>query len=351
MNESFFNLTPDVVIRSVEEAGFRSSDHCMALNSLENRVYDVGLEDGSHVVVKFYRPGRWSYDQIQEEHDFLFELNENEIPAVIPILFPDGRTVQKTENIFFAVWPRIGGRIPDELNEEELQIVGRTLARMHNVGSSRTAHHRVKLDSEQYIKHPLHILETAGLIPHHLIERYKHAANDIASYYNSFLEKVPVHRIHGDCHIGNLLRGDAGWHIVDFDDFLTGPAVQDIWMLAPGHYEIDIRRREILLDAYRSFREFDSDWLRMIRPLQAMRWIHYSSWIARRWEDPSFPSAFPHYGTEDYWEQEVADLEQEVKRIFESDNESIIGRETENLLEEQEQLTNKDFFWDWDDTR
>lgn len=349
MNESFYQLTPDVVIRAVEETGLRCSGHTLSLNSLENRVYDIGLENGDHVVVKFYRPGRWSREQILEEHEFLFLLKENEIPVVTPLPFEDGRTLHEAEEIYFTVWPRVGGRVPDELSDEELEIIGRTLARIHNAGASKPAVHRITLSRKYYIEYPLRVFEEKDLVPRSLFERYRNSALQVANFFDEISHVVPFHRIHGDCHIGNLLRGDEGWHIVDFDDFLTGPAVQDIWMITPGTDRESLRKRTILLDAYRSFRDFDESWLNLIRPLRAMRWIHYSAWIARRLEDPAFKNAFPHYGTHEYWEQETVDLEEEVEliRSASGDPAAILDRPPDESISE---LTNRDFFWDWEDS-
>lgn len=348
MDEFFYRLKPEVVLAAVEEAGFSPTGHCQALNSLENRVFDLKLEDGSHVVAKFYRPLRWTEAQITEEHEFLFELAEQEIPVCAPFRFPDGSTLHEIEKIRFAVWPRTGGRSADELTDEQLRLLGRHLGRLHNVGAGRKALHRIALDADSYALKPLLFLKDNRFLPPSLIARYQKAVFRAVEAYETYSIDVPVHRIHGDCHIGNLLFNDTGCFFLDFDDFVTGPAVQDFWMIAPAVDSEGLRRREILIEAYRTFREFDESWLQLIGPLRAFRYIHYAAWIARRWEDPAFPQAFPHFGTPEYWENETRDLE-ELVRQFEEEG-PLSGDSSDNPRKEgQAELTNKDFFWDWEE--
>jgi Ser/Thr protein kinase RdoA (MazF antagonist) len=310
LSDLFFKLTPDWVLAAVEAGGYEPTGHVLALNSLENRVYDLLLEDGRHVVAKFYRPGRWSKEAILEEHGLLAELAEAEVPVAAPVAFPDGRTLHEVEGILYAVWARVGGRAPHELSDEQAEILGRLLARMHNVGAARPAVHRRRLNAEVFIHQPLEGLEKK--VAPSWLRRYRAAALEIASIYEARSRGVPVHRIHGDCHPGNLLEGREGFFFLDFDDFLTGPAVQDVWMLVPSRDEEGSRQRDVLIEAYRQFRPFDRRWLSLVEPLRAMRFIHYAAWIARRWHDPAFPLAFPHFGTEHYWERETGDLEQQL---------------------------------------
>lgn len=349
MSNNFFNLTPDTVIRAVERGGFEPTGHCQALNSYENRVYDLMLEDGSHVVSKFYRPGRWSREQILEEHSFLLELQNDEIPVCAPLAFPGGGTLSETDGILYAIWPRTGGRVPDELPDDEIGLLGRLCARIHNNGAAFSASHRIELTGESYGLKPLDFLEKNGFLPLHCRDRYRRAVNEVVEIYESLRKGVPMHRIHGDCHLGNLLHGTAGWFFLDFDDFLNGPAAQDVWMLTPSRDAEGLRQREVFLEAYRQFRDFDSSWLRLIEPLRALRYIRYAAWIAQRWDDPAFPAAFPHFGTEQYWEEETADLEEQLEFIHADTAdlpESV--RRSENGPDEKKELTNKDFFWDWD---
>ena len=344
MSEFFFRLTPDWVLRAVEAGGLRPTGHCTALNSLENRVYDLRLTDDSHVVAKFYRPGRWSREAILEEHAFLEGLREAEIPVCAPLRFDDGETLHEVEGILYAVWPRTGGRPPDELGDEEIAILGRLLARIHNVGAVRETTHRPQLSAEVYAHKPLSLLEQQGLLPQAYARRYRDAVLELASIYDECSLGIPTHRIHGDCHVGNLLRGNDGWFFVDFDDFVTGPAVQDVWMLLPGRDHEAARQRERLIDAYRQFRDFETPWLRLVEPLRALRFIHYAGWIARRWQDPAFPPTFPHFGTDAYWEKETRDLESQLRLIAGTyDAKRDAPKSNEDAAQE---LTNKDFFWD-----
>lgn len=320
MTDLFLRLTPDLVLKSVEAAGFEPSGHCLALNSLENRVYDLRLEDGTHVVAKFYRPQRWSKEAILDEHRFLLELKEAEIPVCAPLVFKDGATLHEVEGIWYAVWPRTGGRAPDELDDEQVEMLGRLLGRIHNVGAAHPAAARRTLDAATYVHEPVRFLKEGRFLPPEWESRYLKAAEAIASAYEREAKGVPRHRIHGDCHLGNLLRGKDGFFFLDFDDMLMGPAVQDVWMLLGGRDEEAVRQREVFLEAYRQFRPFQHRWLRLIEPLRALRFIHYSAWIARRWHDPAFPHAFPHFDTAQYWERETIDLEAQVNLIQAADH-------------------------------
>jgi Ser/Thr protein kinase RdoA (MazF antagonist) len=337
----FFSLTPDRVLNAVEAGGYRPTGHCTPLTCLENRVYDIRLEDDSHVVAKFYRPGRWTRDAILDEHKFLFDLRDAEIPVCAPNRFADRKTLHTVNGIHFAVWPRTGGRAPDEFSDDEVELLGRLLARIHNTGAAREARHRRRLTAETGAREPLAFLEAGGFLPPECVRRYRAAVLEIAKIYEQLSDGVPLHRIHGDCHVGNLLRGDAGWFFLDFDDFVTGPAVHDVWMLLPGRDAYAARQRERLIDAYRQFRPFESSWLRLVEPLRAFRFVFYAAWIAKRWEDPAFPSAFPHFGTADYWERETQDLELQLERI--QRGESAAAGEPPP---DEPELTNQDFFWD-----
>ena len=348
-NEFFFNLTPDTVIKALEVSGFEPTGHCMALNSYENRVYDLKLTDDSHVVGKFYRPGRWTKEQILEEHAFLLELAENEIPVCAPLHFSDGETIHEIEGIYYALWPRTGGRVPDELNDEELRILGRLLARIHNIGASKQADNRIRLTGTSYGLESLTFLTEHDFIPQQFLDRYGNAVKEIATIYDTLSAEVPFYRIHGDCHRGNLLNGNAGWFFLDFDDFLTGPAVQDVWLLVPARDKEGLRQRDIFLDAYGLFRDFNPSWLRLIEPLRALRYIRYAAWIARRWDDPAFPAAFPHFGTVQYWETETSDLEEQLEYFHKNTEDLPEGiRRPTPPEDENKEMTNADYFWDWE---
>ncbi len=347
MSEFFFRLTPEWVLRAVEAGGLRPTGHCSALNSLENRVYDVRLEDDSHVVAKFYRPERWSPEAIREEHAFLADLAEAEVPVCAPVRFSDGETLHRVEEIWYAVWPRTGGRAPDELSDADLAVLGRLVARIHNIGAGADAPHRRRLSADGYVREPLALLEERRLLPPACADRYRRAALRLADVYDERSRDVPVHRIHGDCHVGNLLRGREGFFFLDFDDFVIGPAAQDAWMLVPGRDAEGARQRRVLLDAYRQFRPFEERWLELVEPLRALRFVHYAAWIGRRWADPAFPPTFPHFGSEDYWENETRDLEEQLKRVegggSDGPGETRAAGEASG---EDGELHNEDYFWD-----
>ncbi|TGK05304.1 serine/threonine protein kinase [Leptospira langatensis] len=340
--KEFYNrLDIDSVLTAVEDAGFPVSGHCLALNSLENRVYDVGLEEGGRLVVKFYRPARWSLSQILEEHSFLKELEEAEIPVIAPMQLENGVTVRETKGIYYTLWPLQKGRLVEELTEENLPILGRLLARIHNIGASRPSQHRLHLDLKNFGEEPLRFLQEKEFLPKFLQSRHETACRQVFRRYSEVSKSIPTHRIHGDCHKGNLIQTKDGFCFIDFDDFVTGPAVQDLWMLLPFGDSRSDYERELFLSGYREFREFSDTWFDLVEPLRGLRYIHYSAWIAKRWEDPSFPNAFPHFGTDEYWEKETTDLERLAFQLPQSIEERSFTQKNE-----ESELTNKDFFWD-----
>ena len=346
----FLSLTPERVLAAVEAGGLRCNPVCYPLNSFENRVYEVELEDKSRVVAKFYRPGRWSREQILEEHRFLADLVEAEIPVAAMREFPGGGTLRQIDGIWYCLADRRGGRAPDELDDAMARRLGMLVGRIHNVGAARPAEHRLHLTADAYVRDDLAWLEAHEVVPHHLVRRYFTAARAIADLADELMAGVPVHRIHGDLHLGNLLDRDGLLRILDFDDMMVGPAAQDVWLALPGRDRYALRQRELFLEGYEQLRLFDRSTLRLIEPLRGLRIIHYAAWLARRWHDPAFPAAWPHFGTPDYWERETADLEEQLAvirgEIRASDPERADGRE---MAEDEEQvLTNKDFFWDWE---
>jgi Ser/Thr protein kinase RdoA (MazF antagonist) len=343
MNDYFYHITPEKVLNAIEEGGFTPSGHIFTLNSYENRVYDIRLDSCSHIVAKFYRPNRWTRKQILEEHALLTELYAQEIPVCSPLPFPDGQTLHEIEGTYFAVWPRTGGHTAHELQDVDLQILGRLLARIHNVMAAKTWSSRPPLSGDEYGYQALSYIEKNGTISSHLLKRYTLLVDELVSLYKHSVEGVPQHAIHADCHPGNFLQGSDGWFMLDFDDFCQGPAVQDMWMLIQESGREGLRRREILVEAYETFRPFDRSWFSLIEPLRALRFIRYAGWIARRWDDPVFPKSFPHFGTDDYWENEIRDLELQLKEIK---SHPINGIEFDPEISEDEELTNKDFFWD-----
>jgi Ser/Thr protein kinase RdoA (MazF antagonist) len=319
----FHALTPDRVLDAVEKStGLRCTGRAMALNSMENRVYELEIEldeaprtpSERFVIAKFYRPGRWSEQQILEEHEFLHDLIDTEIPAVPPRRYLDGRTLHKLKDagIYYAVFPKIGGRSPDELDDDQLARAGRLLARLHSVGAARQAPHRIALDPQTYGLDNLKFLTDLKLLPDSLAASYQQTVEALVALVSPWFAEIPAQRIHGDCHLGNLLMGRDGLFFVDFDDMVRGPAVQDIWLLIPGRDAYAQSKLRVLLAAYETMRPFDRRQLRLIEPLRALRFVHFSAWIGRRWQDPAFPKAFPQYGTEGYWREQLADLREQL---------------------------------------
>ncbi|HEX4925350.1 MAG TPA: serine/threonine protein kinase [Bdellovibrionales bacterium] len=315
--DGFYSLTPHVVLEALEDAGFRSNGYVTALNSYENRVMSVGLEEtgeydeqlaGSKAVVaKFYRPGRWSFEAIKDEHDFLWELKAEGIPAVAPLKFQDGETIRERDGIFYSVFPKVLGRSPQEFVGDELKQVGRRLAQIHNIGARREAEHRLSLTAHDFGWPALDVLES--WVTPELWPRYEQASETIVDFITDRLDPADFIRIHGDCHKGNLLHNGREFFFVDFDDFMNGPPVQDFWMLFSGDPEDAEREREQILSGYEELRDLDERTLGCMEALRGLRIMHYAAWIARRWEDPSFPRLFPHFNSYLYWLEETDRLE------------------------------------------
>jgi Ser/Thr protein kinase RdoA (MazF antagonist) len=326
MTQSFFSLTPDHVLRAVEVSGLICTGRCIALNSFENRVYDVELETGANLpknsplnrrIVKFYRPGRWSYEQILEEHEFLKDLSDSEIPVIAPLTFPDGGTCQSIpeSGIIYTLFPKVGGRSPDELSREQLIRIGRLLGRIHSVGLLKKSKYRMKLTPETYGYSNLEFLVSGKWIPMDLESKYRSVVEKICTITASWFDSIEYQRIHGDCHLGNLLWNDLGPFFLDFDDMLEGPPVQDLWLLIPGRDQESMQKRDFLLEGYREFKKFDQSSLKLVEVLRALRYVHYAAWLAKRWEDPAFPLAFPQFGSHAYWQAQVNDLEEQWEVI------------------------------------
>jgi Ser/Thr protein kinase RdoA (MazF antagonist) len=301
----YADLSPDVVLDAIDAAGYVSDGRLLALASYENRVYQVGIEDGQPLVAKFYRPGRWSDAAIAEEHAFALELAEAELPMVAPLVI-DGRTLLEYEGYRYALYPRRGGRAPELESADHLAWMGRLLARMHGIGARARFRERGSIDTNTYIRDAARAVLASGLLPERLHEIYRARTQAIAAAIDvQFAEREPIARIrlHGDCHGGNVLWTDTGPHFVDLDDARTGPAVQDLWMLAPTPRALDA-----LLEGYAEFRDFDASEIGLIEPLRMMRQIHWAGWVAARWQDPAFPRAFGYVGEARWWEQHLNDL-------------------------------------------
>ncbi len=352
--ELFHSLTPEKVLDAVEAAGLSCNPVCYPLNSFENRVYEVELEDRRRIVAKFYRPGRWSEAQILAEHAFLAELDGEEIPVCTVRPFPDGATIKRVDHIYYSLADRRGGRAPDELTDLGAERLGMFVGRMHNVAVRRAGSPRPNLEPERYVRRPLAWLAAHDSLPRTLTRRYFAAAEAIAEIAAELLDGVPTHRIHADLHLGNVLDRDGELRVLDFDDMATGPAVQDLWLALPGRDRSTERRREILIAGYQRFRLFDRSTLRLIEPLRGLRMVRYAGWLARRWKDPAFKAGWPHFGTREYWEGETADLEEQLRETRAAVRRSIAGERSGDFgtpsrpAEVEEPLSNKDYFWDWE---
>jgi len=323
----YAHLTPDLVMDALAAIGLYGDGRLMALGSYENRVYQVHLEDGTRVVAKFYRPGRWSEAQILEEHAFSAELTAAEVPAVAPLVV-EGRTLHTHAGFAFSVSPWRGGRTPDLEDFETLEWIGRFLARIHTVGAARPFVHRPALDARSFATEPREALLQAEAIPLDQQSAWATACAEAIALIEAKMAGTggaapyAVLRLHGDCHPGNVLwtpadLPDGGPHFVDLDDARTGPAVQDLWMLLSGERRQRTQQLSALLDGYEQFRDFDRRELALIEPLRTLRLIHYSAWLARRWSDPIFPINFPWFGSSDYWRGQVDMLREQIEAMQE----------------------------------
>jgi Ser/Thr protein kinase RdoA (MazF antagonist) len=306
LNETpYAGLTPDLVLDAVSACRLWPDGRLLALNSYENRVWQVGLEDGSPVIAKFYRPARWTDAAISEELAFAQELAAAELPVVAPLAVA-GQTLLVHAGFRYALTPRHGGRAPSLESKDQLEWLGRLIARMHTVGARVPFVHRGRIDCATLIEQPMHNVLASELLPLMLHDRYRAAIARLRAAVEARWRAIgPVRqlRLHGDCHPGNVLWTDAGPHFVDLDDARMGPAVQDLWMLSH-----DERAMTAILDGYQSMRDFDHAELALIPALRAMRQVHYAGWIAARWNDPAFPAAFPFAAESRWWEQHIIDV-------------------------------------------
>jgi len=310
----YAGLTPECVLNAIDGLGMRCDGRLLQLNSFENRVYQVGLEDGSQRVAKFYRPGRWSDAAILEEHIFTMELAEREIPAVPPLSF-DGHTLHHFKGYRFALFRRQGGRPPELERPETLEWLGRFLGRIHTVGASQQFRARPALDLLSFGTEPRNFIVAGDWLPAELrtvwVSVADQALEGVAGAYERAGDVASL-RLHGDCHPGNLLWTDDGPHFVDFDDCRSGPAIQDLWMLLSGDPADARAQLAALLRGYETFRDFDDRELQLVEALRTLRLIHYSAWIARRWNDPAFLAAFPWFGSVRYWQDRILELREQV---------------------------------------
>ncbi len=312
---AYQGLQPQQILDSVESAGLRCDGCLMALNSYENRVYQVGLEDAAPMIAKFYRPHRWSDAAILEEHDFAFELAAAEIPVVAPWRSESGQTLHHRGLVRLALFPRHGGRAPELDNPEHLKQLGRFVGRIHAVGAVREFAHRPVLTLESFGTRAYRYLLDEGFIPPELETPYRSIAEDVLRRVGYCFDRagaVKSLRLHCDCHSGNILWGEAGPHIVDLDDARTGPAMQDLWMFLSGDRAYQTARLHDLLDGYTQFNAFDPRELHLVEALRTLRLLHYHAWLAKRWTDPAFPRAFPWFNTQRCWEDHILALREQA---------------------------------------
>jgi len=316
--QDYYQLTPDTVLDAIESLGIQLDGSMLTLNSYENRVYRVRDLDGVKLVAKFYRPGRWSAQQIFEEHEFSQQLMDAEIPVVGPLQLDGGKTLHNWQSYRFSLFPCHGGRAPELDDEKHLLWLGRYMARIHNVGGIKLFNHRPEIHCQNFGYDSLEFLRNGPHIPPSLLIAYETIASQVLAASQAIFEErksSQIIRLHCDCHPGNILWTDDGPHIVDLDDCRNGPAIQDLWMLLGGGEETMNERLEIMLEGYQEFRDFDGQELSLIEPLRSLRMIHYSAWLSRRWSDPSFQHNFPWFAETKYWEQQILDLKEQLAVI------------------------------------
>ena len=318
MTHPFEGLTPDCVVDCVEAIGLRSDLRLLALNSYENRVYQVGIEESDPIIVKFYRPERWTRTQILEEHAFAQELVNNGLSVVAPMEI-NGATLKEAQGFLIAAFPRRGGHAPELDNFDHLLGLGRTLGRMHGVGRCSEFAERIDYTLERWLSEPLDYLGTEW-VPTELRPAWDSLGKDLVYRATRLMaDYAPQEgiRLHGDCHVGNILWRDDTPHFVDLDDCVRGPAIQDLWMFLSG----DRAQRELqlakLIAGYEEFNDFDPREIKWIEALRTARMVYYSAWLARRWHDPAFPAAFPWFGQERYWADQILALREQLALLEE----------------------------------
>ena len=315
----FSQLSPDLVVDAIESVGYVSDLRIFPLNSYENRVYQVGIEDAQPIIAKFYRPGRWSDLQILEEHEFSLSLSNLEIPVISPLSSRDGQTLLFYQNYRFALYPRRGGYAPDLSDLDTLFTLGQHIGRIHKLGMAKDFHRRPSISLETFGANSRDYLLSNNFIPASLIDAYSSLAEDILKLLAEKINEVdflPI-RLHGDCHPGNILQRPDSLYLVDLDDSRSGPAIQDLWMLLSGNRAQKETQIEAILEGYEEFCEFNYAELKLIEAFRTLRILHYSGWLAKRWQDPAFPLAFPWFNTERYWAEHILELREQFAALNE----------------------------------
>jgi Ser/Thr protein kinase RdoA (MazF antagonist) len=315
----YANLTPDCILDAIDSAGYRCDGRMQALNSYENRVYQAWLEDGTSLIAKFYRPGRWPDAAILEEHRFALELAGREIPVVAPLVLGGG-TLHTHGGYRFALYPRRPGRSPELEDTDTLRWLGRFIGRIHAVGALRPFVHRPAIDIESFGSEPSRFVLEHDFVPADLRETYRSVVEDVIGRVRRACQRagrVPAIRLHGDCHAGNILWTGEGPHFVDLDDARMGPPVQDIWMWLSGERDAMQAQLAAVIAGYREFNDFAPGQLALIEALRTLRMIHYAGWLARRWDDPAFPAAFTFFNTQRYWQDHILALREQAAALDE----------------------------------
>ena len=318
---SYVNLGPDQILGAIESVGYECDGRIFALNSYENRVYQIGIYDSEPLVAKFYRPARWPDEAILEEHEFTAELSQHEIPVIAPIADKTGATLHHAGLFRFALYPRKSGRPPELDDPEHLVQLGRFLGRIHNVGATRPFIHRPEISIQSFGVDSFSYLLTNGFIPAELEESYRTTCEDLITRIERCFGRAGEFRkirLHGDCHHGNILWRDDAPYILDFDDARSGPSVQDLWMLLSGDRQYMTARLADLLEGYTEFCDFNARELNLVEALRTLRIMNYAAWIARRWDDQAFPQAFPFFNTQRYWEDHILSLREQAALMDET---------------------------------
>ncbi len=317
LHPAFEPLTPDAVLTAVEDGlGVHCTNLCRPMNSYINRVYELEGKDGQQYVAKFYRPGRWSKETLQDEHDFLQELAEAEIPVVAPLPLGGQETLGEILGIYFTVFPKKGGRSFDEFTEQQWPELGRLLGRAHLVGAKHAPRDRIILDPGKSTRQNLDYILHGDFIPAELVRPFTELAESLIAEIDPMFEKAEMIRIHGDCHFSNLMyRPDEGMYLIDLDDMAVGPPVHDFWMLLPGFLNDSLAEVDMFLEGYEVFKDFDRRTLRLIEPLRAMRFIHYITWCAHQVAEDGLSRVAVDFGSHSYWQQEIHDLAEQMERI------------------------------------
>ncbi|HHB77281.1 MAG TPA: serine/threonine protein kinase [Desulfobulbus sp.] len=323
---AFEDLSPEVILSAVENGlGMYVSNLCRPMNSYINRVFELADEDGEGLIAKFYRPSRWSRQALQEEHDYLLELERAEVPVIAPLSLADGTTLGKTGSVYFAVFPKKWGRNVDEYTDDQWLELGHLLGRVHAVGAGGSAQARLTMHPQESTRSQVRFLLEHGNIPPELQPGFQEQATAVIDQATPLFTDMELIRLHGDCHNANLIyRPDESFYIIDFDDMVIGPPVQDFWMLLPDAPEKSLVEIDIFLEGYRTFRDFDIGSLRLIEPLRAMRFIHYMAWCAHQVLEDGSSVIMPDFGTREYWQREIDDLGDQLQRISKQSTEYLL---------------------------